>query len=99
MELSAPLPSRAGTSEAVQSSHVMERDESVPALQAFDGVDERPNAIVASARREFTSAFGDLARGKRNWQLAAFVLGAIGVLQGLINYRLAALAHPVPYII
>ena len=34
---------------------------------AADG--ERPNALVANARREFSSAFGDLARGKRNWQL------------------------------
>lgn len=28
--------------------------------------DSRNNDIVANARREFTSAFGDLARGKRN---------------------------------
>jgi hypothetical protein len=34
---------------------------------------DRPNTIVENARREFASAFGDLARGKRNWQIAACV--------------------------
>ena len=60
---------------------------------------ERPNAIVENARREFTSAFGDLARGKRNWQLIAFALVAIVVIQAFATFRLASAAHPVPYLI
>jgi type IV secretion system protein VirB5 len=61
--------------------------------------DARPNAIVANARHEFTSVFGDLARGKRNWQVAAFILGGIALLQGLTSYRLATSAHPIPYVV
>ena len=61
--------------------------------------DERPNAIVQNARREFASAFGDLARGKRNWQVVAFLLGAVALVQALTSYRLATSAHPVPYVI
>src|SRR5881397_1124679 len=34
----------------------------------------RPNAIVENARREFASVFGDLARGKRNWQVVPFAV-------------------------
>jgi len=59
----------------------------------------RPNAIVANARREFASAFGDLARGKRNWQIAAFVFAAIALAEGLTAFRLASSAHPIPYLI
>lgn len=60
---------------------------------------ERPNALVANARREFASAFGDLARGKRNWQLVAFALGAVALVQALTTFRLANSAHPVPYVV
>ena len=64
------------------------------------GADEcRPNQIVENGRREFVSAFGDLARGKRNWQVVAYVLGAILVLQTLSILRLAASAHAIPYIV
>lgn len=63
------------------------------------GGPERPNAIVENARREFTSAFGDLARGKRNWQVIAFTLGAALVLLSLSTLRLAQSAHPVPYVV
>lgn len=60
---------------------------------------DRPNAIVENARREFTSAFSDLARGKRNWQIIAFVLGAVVLLQAITTLRLTATAHPVPYVV
>lgn len=63
------------------------------------GGPERPNTIVENARREFTSAFGDLARGKRNWQVIAFTLGAAVVLLSLSTLRLAQSAHPVPYVV
>jgi type IV secretion system protein TrbF len=62
-------------------------------------VTERPNAIVENARREFASAFGDLARGKRNWQIIAFALGAVVLVQALTSLRLVAAAHPVPYVV
>lgn len=61
--------------------------------------ERRPNLIVENARREFVSAFGDLARGKRNWQVVAFVLGAILLVQGLAMLRLAASAHVIPYVV
>ena len=48
---------------------------------------ETPNLPTTSeppyvrGRAEFASVFGDLAKGKRNWQLAAFgALGIAGVL-------------------
>jgi type IV secretion system protein VirB5 len=63
------------------------------------GDDARRNHIVENARREFASAFGDLARGKRNWQVVAYVLGAILVLQALSILRLAASAHAIPYVV
>ncbi|HTE46643.1 MAG TPA: type IV secretion system protein [Gemmatimonadaceae bacterium] len=64
-----------------------------------DSHDHRGNTIVENARREFASAFADLARGKRNWQLIAFALGGVLVLQALTTLRLAATAHPVPYVV
>jgi type IV secretion system protein VirB5 len=59
----------------------------------------RPNEIVANARREFVSAFGDLARGKRNWQIAAFAFAALAITEALTAFRLAVSAHPIPYLV
>lgn len=72
---------------------------SVYAPPESHGDGSRPNSIVANARHEFTSVFGDLARGKRNWQIAAFILGGVALLQGMTSYRLATSAHPVPYVV
>ena len=72
---------------------------SAPPLLSHLDVDGRRNDIVANARREFVTAFGDLARGKRNWQIVAYVLGAILVLQALSILRLAASAHAIPYVV
>ena len=57
-----------------------------------------PNPYLA-ARAEFTSVFGDLARGKRNWQLAAFgLLGLLGFL--LVAYvRLSFQSRITPYVV
>ena len=90
----APAPSLR-TSEGIGSSngHV-----SIDAIGETNGAD-RPNAIVENARREFTSAFSDLARGKRNWQVIAFALGSAVVLLSLTTLRLASSAHPVPYVV
>lgn len=49
-----------------------------------------------AAREEFISTFGDLARGKRNWQLVAFaLLGLLGlVLAGYLRLSLASRITP-----
>ena len=59
----------------------------------------RSNAIVENARREFASAFGDLARGKRNWQVAAFVLAGVVAVEALAMIGLARAARVVPYVV
>src|SRR2546427_2003199 len=59
----------------------------------------RPNAIVENARRECASVFGDLARGKRNWQVVAFaVAGAVGA-EALAMIGLARAARVVRYVV
>lgn len=60
---------------------------------------DRDNSIAANARREFVSVFGDLARGKRNWQVIAFVLVGIVVIQSIATMQLASAARVVPYIV
>src|ERR1700722_10028765 len=52
-----------------------------------------------TARHEFANAFGDLARGKRNWQVVAFwSLGLLTVC--VISYiRIANSARVVPYLV
>ena len=52
-----------------------------------------------AARTEFTNAFGDLARGKRNWQLIAFSLAGLLGLASLANLRLVTAARVVPYLV
>jgi type IV secretion system protein TrbF len=54
---------------------------------------------LITARTEFSNAFADLARGKRNWQLVAFwLLGLLTVI--IVAYaRLAGSTHVVPYVI
>jgi type IV secretion system protein VirB5 len=52
-----------------------------------------------AGRDEFTHAFGDLARGKRNWQLVAYWALAAVTLLGLAYVRLANGAHVVPYVV
>lgn len=54
---------------------------------------------IARGRAEFAGAFGDLAKAKRNWQLAAFgALGLAGIM-GLGFYTLATQAHITPYVV
>jgi type IV secretory pathway TrbF-like protein len=56
------------------------------------------NRLIA-ARTEFANAFGDLARGKRNWQLVAvWTLALLTIL--IAGYvRLAESARVVPYVV
>lgn len=58
----------------------------------------RVNHLI-TARNEFTNAFGDLAKGKRNWQLMAFALVAILMLITIGYIRLAASSRVVPYVV
>jgi len=52
-----------------------------------------------AARTEFMNAFGDLARGKRNWQLIAYALAGLLALVAIADLRLAASSRVVPYIV
>ncbi|MDQ6633831.1 MAG: type IV secretion system protein [Gemmatimonadota bacterium] len=56
------------------------------------------NHIIA-ARNEFANAFGDLAKGKRNWQLMAFALAGILGVVTLAYVRLASSSRVVPYVV
>jgi type IV secretory pathway TrbF-like protein len=56
------------------------------------------NHIIA-ARNEFANVFGDLARGKRNWQLIAFLLAGVLGIVTLAYVRLASASRVVPYIV
>jgi type IV secretion system protein TrbF len=58
----------------------------------------RENPFVA-ARDEFTNAFGDLAKGKRNWQVIAFVAMSLLALVTLAYVELARSARLVPYVV
>jgi type IV secretion system protein TrbF len=56
------------------------------------------NPYVA-ARREFLSVFGDLAQGKRNWQLMAFALAALLAFVLAAYVRLSSQARITPYVV
>jgi hypothetical protein len=71
----------------------------IAVLGGLDPGEPRSNGIVYNARREFASAFGDLAKGKRNWQVIAFVLGGALILQALSVVRLATTARAIPYVV
>jgi len=61
-------------------------------------VGAEPNPYLA-ARREFESVFGDLAKGKRNWQLMSF---ALAVLLGAVlaaYVRQGAESRITPYVV
>ena len=52
-----------------------------------------------AARNEFSNAFGDLARGKRNWQVVAFATLALLATVTIAYVHLASAARVVPYIV
>ena len=56
------------------------------------------NHIIA-ARNEFANVFGDLAKGKRNWQLMAFGLAGLLALVTIDYVRLASTSRVVPYLV
>lgn len=59
---------------------------------------EEINRIIA-ARHEFSGAFGDLAKGKRNWQLMSFALVVVLGVVTVSHVRLASASRVVPYIV
>src|SRR5713101_4012980 len=63
---------------------------------AIPGKQDNP---FLAARTEFMNAFGDLARGKRNWQLIAYALMGLLALVTLADLRLAASSRVVPYVV
>jgi type IV secretion system protein TrbF len=56
------------------------------------------NPFVA-ARDEFMNVFGDLAKGKRNWQVVAFSLVGLLALVTIAYVRLAQSVRVVPYLV
>jgi type IV secretion system protein TrbF len=56
------------------------------------------NRLIA-ARTEFAHAFGDLARGKRNWQLVAVWVLVLLTIMIVAYARLAESARVVPYVV
>jgi type IV secretory pathway TrbF-like protein len=56
------------------------------------------NPFVA-ARHEFMNAFGDLAKGKRNWQVIAYALMGLLGLVTLAYVRLVQSRRVVPYVV
>lgn len=69
-----------------------------PAVPGAPAAPAAPNPFLA-ARTEFTNAFGDLARGKRNWQLMAYALVGQLTLVTIAYVRLAQSARVVPYVV
>jgi len=66
--------------------------------QGASPVTPNGNPFLA-ARHEFMNAFGDLARGKRNWQLIAYALAGLLALVAIADLRLAASSRVVPYVV
>lgn len=54
---------------------------------------------ILEGRREFEGVFGDLAKGKRNWQLVAFALVAVLGIQTVGFVRLALTSRVTPYVV
>lgn len=55
--------------------------------------------VFVAARHEFDNQFGNLARGKRNWQLVAATSLALLTLVLVAYIRMAATAHITPYVV
>jgi type IV secretion system protein VirB5 len=58
-----------------------------------------PDPRWLTARHEFANAFGDLARGKRNWQIIAFWSLGLLTVSVVAYVRLAGSARVVPYVV
>lgn len=58
-----------------------------------------PAAAHLRGRAEFDSVFGDLAKGKRNWQLAAFGALVVAAILGVGLVMLATTSRITPYVV
>jgi len=95
-----PTPASNGNSVRASGEHADHSPHSTDVAPLETRADEaRDNAIVTNARREFANAFGDLARGKRNWQIISFLLVVVLVIQAATTLRLASSARAVPYVV
>ena len=54
---------------------------------------------LLAARHEFANTFGDLARGKRNWQVAALWCLALLTMTVMAYIKLASSSRIVPYVV
>lgn len=63
-----------------------------------DGAGPVPGYVEA-ARHEFTSIFGGLVRGRRDWQLMSWALAVLLVIVTVAYVRLATTSRLVPYVV
>ena len=82
-----------------RTSNAVPRDLATPDSSGAPKRQSTTDPRLLSARHEFANAFGDLARGKRNWQLMAFALAALLSLVTLAYVRLASSVRIVPYVV
>jgi type IV secretion system protein TrbF len=75
------------------------RDADDPELTSPSAVSASRDNPFLTARTEFMNAFGDLAVGKRNWQLIAFALMGLLSLVTIAYVRVAHAPGVVPYIV
>lgn len=68
-------------------------------LKANPSEKSRPDNRILAGRREFMGQFADLARGKRNWQVAAFASLGLLVVVTAAYIHLASTAHITPYVV
>ena len=70
----------------------------MPLLSA-PAVPTNPDPAYIRGRAEFASVFSDLAKGKRNWQLAAFGALGVAVVLALGVVSLATTSRITPYVV
>jgi len=73
-------------------------DRAESAVFSWRGV-ERSMSTWLTARAEFEGVYANLARGKRNWQLVAFGLLAVLVIETIGYVRLSLTARVTPYVV
>ncbi len=87
---SAP-PSKAAPSSSERSTGVGKKTGSVDPMH--------PGVNYQVAQTAFTNQFSHLARGKRNWQLLAFLMTGLVVLLSISTVTLILSSRVVPYIV
>ncbi len=79
---------------------------SLPSTNGTGAPDEKENGYVAAqlsphvkGRAEFQAMFGDLARGKRNWQLVAYAALTIAAIESVGLVTAATQSRITPYVV